>query len=123
MTGGRKPKPVTLERVTYPCPSVMRRCLWHGHGRTTNAKHTRFTVRRDYKPDPKRPGWTYARPFYAVWDRQHDDWLYPNPKLPANSRRQYWTRDEAKEYLKRTTTTNRAYRLEMLNRALDGQAA
>lgn len=110
---GRKPKPVTLDRVPNEDP---------GHFRYGIPGQTRFTVRRDYKPDPKRPGWAFRTPVFAVYDKQRDDWLYPNPKHPAFSRKQYRTRAEAWDYLQRTTIEDREYRLEMLNRALDRPA-
>jgi hypothetical protein len=103
---GRKPKPVTLNRVPNEDP---------GHFRYGIPGQTRFTVRRDF------PRWTI--PVYAVWDKQRDDWLYPDPMTKTTSRKQYDTRAAAWRYLKTTTVEDREYRLEMLNRAFDKDAA
>jgi hypothetical protein len=118
-----KPKPKTLKRVTYSCTGT---CLWHDPLRKKTAEHKRFTVRGGYKPDPKRPGWAVR--VWAVWDKQRDDWLYPNLKWPAFPGKHYRTRDEAKAYLKNTTEADREYkreierqRLEDVESALDGE--
>src|SRR5580692_11234603 len=50
----RQPKPKMLKRVTFRCTGT---CLWHDSLRKKTAEHKRFTARRGYKPDPKRPGW------------------------------------------------------------------
>jgi hypothetical protein len=127
---GRKPKPVMLADVKYitlwPWPFL-------GQTIPKPTECTRFTVRRDYKPHTNYTGnlvvttwnypvWAVRTRFYAVWDKQRHEWLYPNPRWLRISRKQYRTRAEAWDYLFRTTIENRAYRLEMLNRALDRSA-
>jgi|HubBroStandDraft_1064217.scaffolds.fasta_scaffold32983_3 hypothetical protein len=127
---GRKPKPVMLADV-----KCIRLWPFLGQTKTKPTECRRFTVCRDYKPHPNYTGnlvvttrnypvWAVRTRFYAVWDKQRHEWLYPNPRWLNPrwlriSRKQYRTRAEAWDYLRTTTTTNRAYRLEMLNRALD----
>jgi hypothetical protein len=104
---GRKRGPVTLAKVTYKDGCG---CGCYGQH---NQPRNRFTVRVRHMLDSFGKCWVYA-----VWDKQHDGWLYPI----SNRDRWFLTRADAWRYLKTTTTENEEYRLEMLNRALDRSA-
>jgi hypothetical protein len=94
-----KAKPVvTLDRVTYRAWVA---ATWpndyYEHRR-------RFTVRAFSE-------------FFALWDKKQADWLF------VKKNHVYGTRAAAWRYLRTTTIENREYKLEMVNRALDGEAS
>lgn len=103
MTGGRKPKPVTLERVTY------RRLwpLWPSSRQRRMINGKRFTVKKNV-----------AWELFGIWDKKTDTWLYPcEPKTL------HPTQEEAKKYLRTTTVDDPKYQLAMVERKLDGEDA
>jgi hypothetical protein len=97
---GRKPKLVMLNRVTYRKPGVFL-------GSNAYFKtFMRFTVRACIFKTSER---------FAIWDTKRGDWLFQDKR--------FRTRAGAREYLRRTTVENQAYKLAMLNHALDKGAA
>jgi hypothetical protein len=106
---GRKPKPLTLDRVTYQFGPTS--VTYLGPLTQLNPikeeyeKRTRFTVYM------VRNGKRWGPHEYRLHDRKLGTQLFTG--------KTFSTRAAAWNYLRNTTTEDREYRLEMLNRALD----
>ena len=99
MTGGRKPKPVTLERVTY------RRLwpLWPSSRQRRMINGKRFTVKKNL-----------AYELFGIWDKKTERWLYP-----CEARTLYTTRAQAWTYLRTTGEDDPDYKLALVEQKLD----
>lgn len=115
---GRKAKP--LIRVKYKVnASNMANLAYNGRwrinptqisktiGELPTIECTRFKLKKNL-----------AWELWGIWDKKAERWLYPCEPTTL-----YATREEAKKYLRNTTTDDPKYQLTMVERVLDGEDA